>query len=207
MKTPIITMKPEEAEVHYKEYLELVKTRKEKYIEDLKKTYFHLSEGRKILDIYEVFKQSGVNERGEPKLAISPANSKTIIFEKLPLGSGTFTEHDRWSKANKSDVHLPTNTFPIWNEEENGRMKSIYDIPTPRTFIEAKVPIIPAHILPEGDLKNYYILFEVKEWFEPKKAIFAKGDPYLLKRINENAFALLAEWDITDVEAAILRGY
>lgn len=204
MKTPILTMKPGEAEVHYKEYLELVKTRKEKYIEDLKKTYFHLSEGRKILDIYEVFKQSGVNENGEPKLAIAPANAKTIILEKLPLGSATFTEHNRWSKAEKSDVHLPTNTFPFWSEEESGKMKWSN---VPRINVEAQVPIIPAHILPEGDLKNYYILFEVKEWFEPKKAIFTKGDPYLLKRINENAFALLAEWDVTDIEAAILRGY
>jgi hypothetical protein len=198
-------MKAEEAEEHYKEYLELVKTRKEKYVEDLKKTYFHLSEGRKVLDIYEVFKNSGLNENGEPKLGIAPANSKTITFEKMPLGSGTFTEHSRWSKADKSDVHLPTNTFPNWKEEEKGRMKPSWE--TPRVNVEARVPIIPAHIMPEGDLKNYYILFEVKEWFEPAKATFTKGDPYLLKRINQNAFAVLAEWDVTDVEAAILRGY
>lgn len=201
-------MKDDEAAEHYKEYANQIKERGDKaeqYLKDLKSTYYHLSQGRKVLDIYEVFKQSGLNENNEPKLGLAPANCKQIIFEKLPLGSGTFTEHSRWARAEKSDVHLPTGTFPNWAEEENGRMK--HPSNAPRVNIEARVPIVPAHIMPEGDLKNYYILFEVKEWSEPTKATFQKGDPYLLKRINQNAFAVLAEWDVTDVEAAILRGY
>ncbi len=200
-------MKPEEAEVHYQEYLELVKTRKEKYLEDLKKTYYHLSKEHKVLDIFEVFKNAGVDEKGEPKLAISPASAKTIILEKGSMGSGTFTANDRWSKAYKSDVYLPTGTWPLFKEEINGRISSWNaGKEVPRTSIESLVPVVPAHILPEGSLENYYILFEVKEWFEPKKASYLKGDPYLLKRINNNAFAVLAEWDVTDLEVAVLRG-
>lgn len=202
MDAPVITMKPEEAEAHYKEYAELVKTRKEKYLEDLKKTYYHLSKERRVLDIFEVFKQSGVNEQGEPKLAIAPASAKTVILEKALLGSGTFTAHDRWSRAYKSDVELPSGTFPNWREEKDGRM----EWSAPRRNIESLVPVIPAHLVPEGSLDNYYILFEVKDWSEPKKASYAKGDPYLLKRINNNAFAVLAEWDVTDLEVAVLRG-
>jgi hypothetical protein len=38
-----------EAERHYKEYLETIKTRKEKYLEDLKQVYYHLSKGHKVL--------------------------------------------------------------------------------------------------------------------------------------------------------------
>ena len=202
-------MKDDEAAEHYKEYAEQIKARGDKaeqYLKDLKTAYLHMSKGRKVLDIYEVFKNSGVNENGEPLLAIAPADVSSIIFEKQPMGSGTFTEHSRWSKASKSDVHLPSNTFPTWKEEENGRVKS-FGPGSERSNIEAKVPVVPAHILPDGKLDNYYILFEVKEWSEPQKASFQKGDPYLLKRINNNAFAVLAEWDVTDVEAAILRGY
>lgn len=202
MNTPVITMKPEEAEAHYHQYSELVKTRKEKYIEDLKKTYFHLAKERKVLDIFEVFKNCGVDEKGEPKLAISPASAKTIILEKGELGAGTFTAHDRWSRAYKSDVALPTGTFPEFATQKTnwGGTERI------RQNIESLVPVVPAHILPEGSLENYYILFEVKEWSEPRKASYSKGDPYLLKRINNNAFAVLAEWDVTDLEVAVLRG-
>lgn len=206
MDTPVITMPADEAKTHYDEYRQLVAGRKEKYLEDLKKTYYHLSKERKILDIFEVFKAAGVDERGEPKLAIAPAHAQTIILEKGAMGSATFTAHDRWSKAYKSDVQLPTNTFPTFKEEKNGRVSSWNDGDVPRTSVESLVPIVPAHLLPEGDLKNYYILFEVKEWFEPRKASYAKGDPYLLKRINNNTFAVLAEWDVTDLEVAVLRG-
>lgn len=202
MNTPVITMKPEEASEHYKQYLELVKTRKEKYLEDLKKTYYHLSKEHKVLDIFEVFKHSGVNDAGEPKLGIAPASAKTIILEKLQLGAGTFTAHDRWSSAWKSDVALPSGTFPNFPTQPT----SWGGTEITRQCIESLVPIIPAHLIPEGSLENYYILFEVKEWSEPKKASYAKGDPYLLKRINNNAFAVLAEWDVTDLEVAVLRG-
>lgn len=195
-------MKPEEAKEHYKTYAELVKTRKEKYLEDLKKTYYHLSKEHKVLDIFEVFKQSGVNEQGEPKLAIAPASAKTIILEKSELGAANFTAHDRWSSAWKSDVSLPSGTFPEFHKEKMswGGMGIV------RQTIESLVPVVPAHLVPEGSLENYYTLFEVKEWFEPRKASYSKGDPYLLKRINNNAFVVLAEWDVTDLEVAILRG-
>lgn len=208
MKIPIIEMSPEEAEIHYKEYLDVVKVRKEKYLEDLKKTYFHLSKERKVLDIYEVFKNCGVDENGEPKLAISIASAKEVTFEKFQLGSGTFTEHDRWSRAEKSDVSLPTGTFPEWSR---GQVKNTWGDDTHEGVIRERVitnvPIVPAHLLPEGSLEGYYILFEVQEWKEPKESRIAKkGDPYLLKRINQNAFAVMAEWDVTDLEVAVLRG-
>lgn len=208
MNTPIITLPKEEAEEHYKEYLEVVKTRKEKYLDDLKKTYYHLSKERRVLDIYEVFKNCGVDKNGEPKLAIAPASAKEITFEKFALGSGTFTPHDRWSRAEKADVNLPTKTFGEW---ARGQIKNSYNSETHEGVIRERVitnvPIVPAHILPEGSLDNYYVLFEVKEWTEPQeKRVARKGDPYLLKRINQNTFAIMAEWDVTDVELAVLRG-
>ena len=72
-----------------------------------------------------------------------------------------------------------------------------------RNNITAKVPLIPAVLLPESkSLDGYYILFEVEEWNE----IPVAKDPYLLKRINANAFVVLAEWDVTDVELSVMRG-
>ena len=48
----------------------------------------------------------------------------------------------------------------------------------------------------------YFVLFEVAEWNEVPVA----KDPYLLKRINANAFVVLAEWDVSEVELAVMRG-
>jgi hypothetical protein len=76
-----------------------------------------------------------------------------------------------------------------------------------RQEIEADVPTVPAHLLPEGKLDNYYILWKVQEWrLSRTSAVFRKGDPFLLRRVNDNAFIVLAEWDLTEVEQAVIRG-
>ena len=68
--------------------------------------------------------------------------------------------------------------------------------------IKTKVPIIPVEILPDGDLKNYYILWEASEWEELPET----KDPILLKRISENLFVILGVWDLTELEQSIISG-
>jgi len=201
MNISTITVDKEEARVHYQEYLDATKVRKEKYVEELKNLYRYLSQGAKVLDIYEAFKQSGVNENGEPKLAIAPANVKEIYFNKESLGGGHFSE-GQW--ADRYSVALPSRTFSDWKGLAKEEVDHEWEIGRPaRPHIIAKVPIIPVMLLPESkSLNGYYILFEVEEWNEMPVA----KDPYLLRRINANAFVVLAEWDVTDVELAIMRG-
>lgn len=204
---PTIEMPEEEARALYQDYAEEIKERgdnAEKYLKELKSTYYHLSQGRKVLDIYEVFKKSSLKQNGDPELAIARADLKKIFFRKQAMGSGLFTAQERWGES-AHDVALPTGTFPAWKMEVPGENATEWEKNHPqieRSVLQTKVPLVPAHIMPNGKLDNYYILFEVVEWNEVPVA----ADPYLLKRINSNAFVVLAEWDITPVEQAILRG-
>jgi len=202
MDKTLIKMNKEEAQKHYQEYLDATKVRKEKYVEELKNLYRHLSEGAKVIDIYEAMKQAGVNENGEPKLGIAPASWKKVFFKKQFLGAGVFCE-GRWQEGKSEAVALPSGTFKEWKsvpapaEWDKDRVK------IEREMIETKVPLVPAVLLPESKSMNgYYILFEVGEWNEVPVA----KDPYLLKRINANAFVVLGKWDITEVELAVMRG-
>jgi hypothetical protein len=206
MNAPTIQISKEKAKKIYKDYLEIVKTRKEKYLQDLKQVYYHLSKGDKILDIYEVFKKAGVNKDGEPKLAIVRADAKKCVFRKKELGSGSFTENFGWRDKEMSasfDINLPTNTFPKWKTELR---KEVFEkeatLKIIRPDIQTKTTICPPHLLPNGELSNYYLLWEVDKWNEVPVA----KDPFLLKRINSNAFIVLAEWDLTEVEQAVIRG-
>ena len=199
MDVTTVSMPEEEAEVVYKQYLEVVKTRKEKYLEDLKKVYLALKQGKQIIDIYEAFKKTGVKEDGNPKLAISPAHQKTVQFKKETGGAGLFSENKNWHQEVMIDVRLPGDTFPAWATEkiENQTWSRIKN-----ERIVTNVPLIPAHLMPEGKLENYYILWEVDEWLPVAKAV----DPFLLKRINANTFIVLAVWDLTEVEQIVMRG-
>ena len=204
--TPTITMPRKEAKMFYQDYLGAVKTRKEKYVKELKQVYYHLSKGNKVLDIYEVFKKTGVNKDGDPKLAIALASERNVNFEKRELGAGRFeTGQFRFY------VDLPTKTFPKWktrlNKGEDRYFGNQWVRKGARFIIKqeisTKVPIVPAHLLPEGSLENYYILWEVVKGWEKMPVV---KDPFLLKRINANAFVVLAEWEITAIEQAIIRG-
>jgi hypothetical protein len=193
-----ISMSEQEAKESYKSYVEAVKTRKEKYLEDLKKVYLALSQGKKVIDIFEAFKVTGVNEEGDPKLAISLADKREVRFRKESEGGGWFSEDNAW-KEKVADVRLPTNTFPKWRTEkvENASWRRIK-----RPNITTNVPIVPAHLLPEGSLERYYLLWEVEEW----KAQAIVKDPFLLRRVNANTFIVFAAWDLTPVEQTVMRG-
>ena len=68
------------------------------------------------------------------------------------------------------------------------------------------MPVVTAEHLRKGSLSDYLILFEVDNWQERVAPVPRMGDPYLLKRINNNTFVVMAEWDVTPVEQAIIRG-
>ncbi|HZS10410.1 MAG TPA: hypothetical protein VFD58_36610 [Blastocatellia bacterium] len=195
---PTMVMEKDAAKQAHREYASLVKTRKEQYIRDLKQVYWHLAKGEKVLDIYEVFNKTGVNEQGDPKLAIVRADRKSVVFRKDNSGTGSFRCEDSWHHC-KSCIDLPVNTFPDFPTEQ----------PNPNSWpriirerITTQTPIIPAHLVPSGSLDNYFILWEVPEW----KPVPTFKDPFLLKRINKNTFVVLAEWDLTPLEQAVIRG-
>lgn len=79
------------------------------------------------------------------------------------------------------------------------------DLPNPynrtRDEYRAIVPLIPPGLRPVGDLKNYHVVFEA-DW--AKVAPPAPRDPALLKHIGGDLYAVLAVWDLTDLERAVL---
>ena len=62
----------------------------------------------------------------------------------------------------------------------------------------ALIPLIPPMKRPKRDLKHYHILFEA-DWQNPP------ADPFLLKALGKGLYAILAHWDLTPLEQAILR--
>lgn len=194
-------IEPEKAKDFYKEYKELLKEReleKKKEYEELKQAYYHISKGKKIINIFDAMKKAGKNEMDDPKLAICNANSQTVTFEKDNRGSGIF--YGKNNKFNQASIQIPSDIFEDWKIQEGRTGTSRWHIE--RQLLETGVPIVPPHLLPKGKLENYYILWEVETW---KDLAPKKDDPFLLKRISPNLFAVLAEWDVTELESSIVE--
>lgn len=191
---PKIKMPKEKAKEEWRKYCEVLKTRKEKFLKVMKDAHYQMKEGRELIDIYKIMKEVGLNEKNEPKLAISRADLTSVRFTKQDTGTGTFGENG-WDSTG---ITLPQNTFNIhWERSNPDQSWSIK-----QKEISTKVPLIPIELLPSGSLKNYYILWQPKEW----QLLPETKDPILLKRVSENLFAILGSWDLTDLEQSVIRG-
>lgn len=190
----------------HKRYCKLVKTRDEKYLKEMKSMYWFLKQGKAVINIQEVMKDGGCNGDQDPRFAIARADGNIVHFTKEDPGGGYFSITGGWEGS--QDVGITPGTFKAWRRRQqeiqltNGKTAK-EDIlhSVERQHIKTKVPVIPAILMPEGKLSSYYILFEVKEW-EPGTP--PRKDPYLLKRINRDLFAVIGAWDLTDAEKEII---
>jgi len=203
--TTVSEMSQEEAKEQWRRYCELIKTHPSDHAKTLKKAYHALSKGHEIIDVYQAFKQAGKHENDKPKLAICRAHHEICMFERRSGGAGAFWRPNispRWTNYLPS-VTLPPSIFTRWDEEKwsptgwsnQGRT----------TTVQTVVPIVPAEFYPKGQLERYFILWEVEEdGWEPVQE--PPGDPMLLRRLSKNLFTVLAAWNLTDLEKAVIHG-
>ena len=198
IKVPKISMPKDQAKEEWKKYNLLLKTRKEKYLKTMKDAMYHMKKGKELIDVYLITKKFGLNKKGLPRIAISRADIPKLFFRKRDTGSGRFEMEEGWDRKGwKSDIELPQETYGVhWPRAENSQWQILNEM------IKTKVPRVPIEMMPDGDLKNYYILWEVKEWENIPDA----KDPLLLKRISQNLFVILGTWDVTPLEQSIMRG-
>jgi len=210
MKVEELTLPREQAETEFNALKQAFKQnailKKEQIRRDMLAVYAYLRHGKKIIDVYESFRKAGLNEAGDPKLAICRADAAECFCLKIVDGSALFSMQrlNRWvrrSRKTYSDVKLPQGTFQ-WQPADPTQPLSRYNIKN--EIVKCLVPIIPARILVEEVkvlLRNFHLLWEVDEW----KPVPPK-DPILLRQLTPNLFGVLATWDLTPLERAIIRG-
>lgn len=166
----------------------------------LMRAYRVIAQGKRILDLRETLKQAGLDNDLRPRLAIARADQPHVWF--------TNSSANRWCYADREYVHrpalssgkaivMPVGIYPQidgrgWVDHPTERRKSY-------GRLRAAVPPIPAQFRPiDTALQGLHILWEaVWEPLPPR-------DPILLKRIGAYLYAVLAQWDLTELERAVL---
>lgn len=191
----------------WREYRNAEKVSDNPIYKDLKKVYNQLKGGRKIIDIFKVIQKGGINNEHLPTMAIAKASSKFVWCTYDPNGQIQFVNRKSrysWDNNNGASPIMEDVSFGNWLPEfstatlkSKGLMKE-----NDWSFrLKAPVPLIPPKHLPVNLTDDYYILWEVDKW-----AMVAPTDPYLLKRITKNLFVVLAAWDLTPMEKAVMEG-
>ena len=137
-----------------------------------------------VVDITLAIKAGGVFPTGLPKLALAPyylsLERGKITVEITRWGSFTYSHRDL--QKMKWRIILSNNILPT--SEIKGDLAG-----------EILVPLVPP-TLRQSDHGDLVILFEVGEW----KHATPSRDPYLLKHLVGDYYAVLGSWNVTDLE-------
>lgn len=150
--------------------------------------YRRIAQGKTVIRALESIRLAGLGADSLPKLAIARADESII---KLRDGDhqAIFSHNgtSRWSRGRESRdrvIRVPWDGFVL---PSNNKFQ-----------YEAQVPLIPIHLRPRRGIQNYHILWEA-EWTKRYPV-----DPYLLRRFGGDAWLVVAAWDLTDVERAVM---
>lgn len=184
MVMQVATMKEDKyaARDKYAEYRKAAKKfPRVKPYEVLRKTYRAISQGKQVIDLHESLRLAGLDALGRPKLAIVRADYAKCWFDrhdgKVRFGGV------RWNDRAAERVSVPASIFgPQLISRE----------------LSAVVPSIPPRHLPAESLDNFHILWEANWEAVPV-------DPMLLKHLTGAFYTVLAAWDLTPLEQAVLR--
>ena len=199
MNVPTIKMPADLAREKFDEYEEALRDR-EATAEDQAALlgYKALAEGKDLLDLHQVFRRCPGDEKLRPRLAVGRAHWTHVRLRRHSDGSAVFHETENltaWVGFNGREawhrrLPLPAGSIPEPLRPSAGR--NIGDL-------SAVVPTIPPNLRPRNALHKYVILWEA-EWTD------VPTDPLLLRRLTESLYVVLAQWDLTELERAVLSG-
>lgn len=177
------------ARLKYAEYLRAVKTRRSAEYVTLKNAYREISLDRRVIDLAATMRNAGLDPLGRPRLAVIRADAKRCWFDRTFCGDArpTFnTTSDFWRGRRKGSAHVsfPADVFGPHRDVTAKRLSAI-------------VPTIPPSLLPASGLERYLILWEA-EWET------VPVDPMLLRHLGHQLYVVVAAWDLTPLERAVL---
>lgn len=192
-----------DARQKYREYRDAVASPEGTSLDvEMMHAYHQLGMGRKVISLNKAMEFAGCTAKGQPTLAVANATARTVWFVR---DAG-------WIHDDRGDWKHPASSFvsdrsqnPAWRKPDARRRsktgtfrfhRSLFPNATSRE-ITAKVPAVPPSKRPKAELSNYVVLWEAN-WEE------APQDPYLLRRVTDDLFVVLAEWSLTNVERLVM---
>jgi len=206
MNIATIEMDKTEAHTLMMEYKDHIKANNSPEYRAIMKAYAALAKGESVIHLSQALASGGtiektINEWSHqrqaqanviytiPRLACIAADATVSLLNIDNDGTVSYATH-RWARAKADSVRT---SYKIEDA------KACYQ------KFGALVPLIPPKLLPKYALSNYHIIWEA-EWQEANKVLPAPIDPILVKHLEGELYVVLAAWDLTAVERAVLAG-
>jgi hypothetical protein len=192
MDLPTIEVTEEEATAKLAEYEKTLSYERTAEDEAIAQAYRAAKRGLQVIRLTQAIAMGGFFESsGLPRIAVAGAtwsechviwNSDDIVFNEDGAYYG-----NRGALVGRNSVRVPMRdtAIPVMRSWRRGR---------------APIPLVPPRHRPKlRRLKHCHVLWEVEQW----NSVPAK-DPALIKHIRGDLWSVLAVWDLTELERAIL---
>lgn len=177
-----VTMGKYEAQQAFLEYRRGLHAKRSREDEEILRGYRELSRGKKLITLRETFAAAGQHANGLPKLAIVRADQQHVrCTVERRTATFSFLNDSLWRTRMAADKRIAVAT-PVFVERQ--------------LSATAVVPLIPPTMRPDKP-EDYHVLWEA-DWKMPPI------DPALLKRVGRDLWAVVAVWDLTPLERAVL---
>jgi hypothetical protein len=204
MDVRTVTMDQAEAAKAFKEYRAAFMAERNRIDGELMRGYKALSEGKTLISLTEAIQAGGVDDFGRPRLAIARADEAQIQMERGRTGTLIYRP-DWWGRASSPDrvFEFPEGTLPTITSEQDAHKVGTWEGAGSQWDARwtATLPFIPPQYRPPLAMQNYHLLWEA-EW--RRAAGSQRKDPMLLRRVGGDLFAVVAAWDLTEVEKLVL---
>jgi len=195
MNVSEITMTKEDAVAKVNAYRNAIRRRSDAEYRVALTAYEELAAGKTLINIDEVFATAELNEFGLPNIAIGRADRVEVRCHRNAKANecifSTATDALGVSTWNWDPDRYPELNIRTTLSEQNGP-------DTVKGF--ALLPMVPPEVRPVGQLREYYILWEVDHWADKPRTRVAPVDPILLKHLAGPLYVIMGTWDHTEVE-------
>lgn len=190
MNLSTITIEPEQAEAELATYAELT----DRSAEDdaIAMGLRAAKRGLPIIVLSECIRAGGFFDDGYPRLAVARADAKQVTVRFPSNGDLVYEDGvpERWVGRNRgalvgADTVRVRDVMPT-----HGWLRTATTV----------VPSIPPRHRPNGKrIGLFHVLWEVEKWDRTPPV-----DPALIRHIRGDLWAVVATWDLTDLERAVL---
>lgn len=196
-----ITVEPALARERLAEYEKAVRDNRDAEDEAMAAGYRAAARGMPIIVLPNVIGAGGWFDNGLPRLAVARADSTNVRVDTRGRWNGpplvsdlTYTDADRVVRpngrlvgANHVNVRVAPDDGPTSVTNQRFRGQTV-------------VPHVPPRFRPRrGRLGRFHVLWEVEKW-DPTPPV----DPALIRHIGGDLWAVVAVWDLTPLERAVL---